>query len=170
MFRPLEENKDDYDLAWAMYMGYGVAGVCWRGPSIFEGPGSKAVVKNWIAFYKRYRDTLTSEMLIHLRRPDGQSIDAVLHAKADGAAEKGLVFAFNPTDHPITANMSIDLYYTGLETTATLTQGSVDSSLNSLAAGGGDSGAAVVHTLRRDYTIVLEMTIGASGYAWWTVN
>ena len=28
MFRPLEENKDDYDLAWAMYMGY--AFVVWK--------------------------------------------------------------------------------------------------------------------------------------------
>lgn len=122
MFRPLEENVVDYDLAWAMYMGYGVAGVCWRGPAIFEGPSSKAVVKKWIGFYKRYRATLTSDMLIHVRRPDGQSLDAILHANPAGeATERGLLFAFNPTDRAIVANMSVDLYYTGLETSATIT-------------------------------------------------
>ena len=89
-------------------MGYGVAGVCWRGPRIFEGPRSKAVVKRWIAFYNTHRETLTSEMLIHVRRPDGQSIDAVLHANpAAGAPEKGLLFAFNPTDKAITSNVSV---------------------------------------------------------------
>ena len=36
-FRPLEANSFDYDLAWAQYMGYGVAGVCWRGPSTYSG-------------------------------------------------------------------------------------------------------------------------------------
>ena len=104
----MEANSFDYDLAWAQYMGYGVAGVCWRGPRIYEGPRSKAVVKRWIAFYNRYRQTLTSEMLIHVRRPDGQSIDAVLHANpASGAPEKGLLFAFNPTDKAITSNVSV---------------------------------------------------------------
>ena len=43
-FRPLEANVLDYDLAWAQDTGYGVAGVCWRGPRIFEGPNSKAAV------------------------------------------------------------------------------------------------------------------------------
>ena len=46
--------------------------VCWRGPRVFEGPLSKAVVSKWIRFYNKYRETLTSEMLIHVRRPDGQ--------------------------------------------------------------------------------------------------
>ena len=69
-------------------MGYGVAGVCWRGPSIFEGPKSKALVTKWVAFYNKYRATLTSEMLIHVRRPDGQSIDAILHSPAPPRAAK----------------------------------------------------------------------------------
>ena len=63
-FRPLEVNSFDYDMAWAQYMGFGVAGVCWRGPNIFEGPKSKAIVSKWISFYNKYRETLTSEMLI----------------------------------------------------------------------------------------------------------
>ena len=123
-------------------MGLGVAGVCWRGPRIFEGPASKVVVTKWISFYKKYRATLTSEMLIHVRRPDGQSIDAVLHANpAAGAAEKGLLFAFNPTEMPITANVSVNLYYTGLETTATVTTGSADALLPG-STGSSLSGAA----------------------------
>ena len=193
-FRPLEENAFDCeslardlapgararsgccllpcacatdDLAWAQYMGYGVAGVCWRGPQIFEGPLSKAVVTKWIAFYKKFRETLTSDMLIHVRRPDGQNVDAVLHANPGGATEKGLIFAFNPTDRPITANVSVNLYYTGLEITATVTPGSVDklSTIAPPATAGG-----VAHTLRRDYSILVEISMPASGYAWWVVT
>ena len=66
-------------------------------------------------------------MLIHVRRPDGQNIDAILHANpAAGAAEKGLLFAFSPTNRPSTATVSVNLYYTGLEATATVTAGSAD--------------------------------------------
>jgi hypothetical protein len=137
-------------------MGYGVAGVCWRGPRIFEGPLSKAIVTNWIAFYNRYRDTLTSDMLIHVRRPDGQNLDAILHANPSSNIAKGLLFAFNPTTVAITANLSIPLYYTGLEETAAVTRG--------------NSSPPIVQPLRRDYSIVVQMVIPASSYAWWVIN
>lgn len=142
-------------------------GVCWRGPRIFEGPASKAVVTKWIAFYRKYRPTLTSEMLVHVRRPDGQNVDVILHANsAADAAEQGLLFAFNPTDKAITANVSVSLYYTGLESTATVTAGSVDE----LDTASSAMGAPQVHTLRRDYSIVIEMAIPANGYEWWVIH
>ena len=50
-------------------------------------PRLTIVVKKWIAFYNKYRSTLTSEMLIHVRRPDGQSLDAILHANPAPAAQ-----------------------------------------------------------------------------------
>ena len=68
-FAPLEVNAADYDLAWAMHMGYGVSGVCWRGTRFFDGPKSKAIVTGWIHFYKKYRQTLTNGGLVHVRRP-----------------------------------------------------------------------------------------------------
>jgi hypothetical protein len=105
---------------------YGVAGVCWRGPNIFEGPVSKTIVQGWISFYNTYREVLTSELLIHVRRPDGQGLDAVLHADptatagAGAGGVRGLFFVFNPTSDIIVTNMSVPLYYTGLESIATV--------------------------------------------------
>ena len=160
-FAPLEDNTEDYDLAWASYMGYGVAGVCWRGRQIYDGPKSKAVVTQWAAFYKRYRSTLINSKLIHVRRPDGQSLDAILHANPSpsGGAQKerGILFAFNPTTAPVSANVTVGLYYTGLTDTAMLSPAD-------------DSAAAASYSLRRDFSISVPMDIPANGYAWWAVR
>ena len=59
------------------------------------------------------------------------------------------------------------LYYTGLETQATFTPGSAGELLPN-AVGAVEVG--VVHQLRRDYSVVIEMTVGANSYAWWTVH
>lgn len=155
-FAPLEANVADYDLAWAMNMGYGVAGVCWRGSHIFDGPLSKAVVVKWISWYNRYRSTLTVGNLIHVRRPDGQGVDAVLHAqpkRPDGVA--GLLFCFNPTSTTQSVSLKIPLYYTGLNQTVTIQ--SMD-------------GSTTHASLQRDYSIILtNITIRPKGYAWWTL-
>jgi hypothetical protein len=157
-FAPLEANVADYDLAWAMYMGYGVAGVCWRGARVFDGPASKAVVSRWIGWYNLYRSTLTSGSLIHVRRPDGQGIDAVLHAhvdRPDGVA--GILFVFNPTNTPLSVTLNVPVYYTGLNETATMQRGD-------------EGGAPAVLPVRRDYSVVLpNVSIAARGYAYWTV-
>ena len=154
-FSPLEENVVDYDYAWAMYMGYGVSGVCWRGKKIFEGPKSQAVVTKWVTWYKKYRDTLTSELLIHVRRPDGQGLDGILHANpkggmVSGEKERGILFMFNPTGYDIVENVTINLYYTGLETVALLN--------------------GTKYVLERDYTVVVEVKVLAESYAWWVVQ
>lgn len=155
-FAPLEANADDYDLAWAMYMGYGVSGVCWRGKRIFEGPKTKGIVSKWIQWYNTYRRTLVSEAVIHVRRPDGQSIDAVLHANPKGGSqgEHGVLFAFNPTDVDITGNISIPLYYTGLQDAVIVAQ---------------EGGNNATYHLQRDYNIILEMKIPANRYSWWVI-
>jgi hypothetical protein len=136
-----------------------VAGVCWRGPRIFEGPLSKQIVTDWIAFYNDYRETLTSDMLIHIRRPDGQGLDAILHANptASSTGAKGLVFVFNPTSKAITANLTVPLYYTGLTNSASVARSGVKAKARTVA-------------LQRDYAIVLEMNIAANGYGWWVIN
>jgi len=158
-FSPLEANVQDYDLAWATYMGYGVSGVCWRGPRLFEGPQSKAVVKKWTAWYKRYRDTLISDALIHIRRPDGQGIDGVLHANPAGGAqegERGLFFAYNPTLKAVRTNVSVPLYYTGIDGAA--------------ASVSHEGGAATVVAVGRDFGMVLSVDIPARGYSWWVIH
>ena len=97
-----------------------------------------------------------------MRRPDGQSIDAVLHANsapAGGpvAGERGIVFAFNPTTTDLVANLTVPLYYTGLTETAKV---SLEDSSNQSS----------VLQLRRDYTVIIEATVAAGGYAWWAIR
>ena len=154
-FSPLDANAVDYDYAWAMYMGYGVSGVCWRGPRIFDGPKSKGVVAKWVAWYKNYRSTLTSGALIHVRRPDGQGVDAILHANARGTAEKGIIFTFNPSQTAVKATLKVDLYYTGINDTAQISF---------------EDGAAVSYALERDYSVIIPISMAPESYAWWTVQ
>ena len=60
--------------------------------------------------------------------------------------------------------MSVPLYYTGLASSATVTRGDGN---NAAAAGGG---AARVLTLRRDYSVLLEVSVKAESYGWWVIS
>ena len=162
-FSPLEENVIDYDYAFAMYLGYGVSGVCWRGKKIFEGPKSQAVVTKWVSWYKKYRDTLTSELLIHFRRPDGQNLDGVLHAnprggKISGENERGIFFVFNPTGRDVETTVSLNLYYTGLTDVAMVREG------------GGSMVNGTKYVLHRDYTVNFPVSLQAESYAWFVIS
>ena len=124
---------------------------------------------------------------MHVRRPDGQGLDAILHANPAGGPgkEKGVFFVYNPTDRAITANISVPLYYTGLDTTATVSQGTKGD--GSKSSGSGDDGGFVTvrgrrtavasmetegieMPLRRDYSVRLEVRVGPSGYAWYIIR
>ena len=56
------------------------------------------------------------------RRADGRWLDWVLHAnpKLD---ERAMLVVFNPTDRVVSAELPLDLYYTGLTNGARVTQG-----------------------------------------------
>merc|ERR1712013_38984 len=84
-----------------------------RGKQIYDTETTREMVMKWTGFYKRHRDILISN-LVHLRRPDMQSFDAVLHANALLDDEKGLAVVFNPTDANIRENFTFSLYYTGI--------------------------------------------------------
>ena len=51
---------------------------CYRGYRLYEGEETRARVRAWVSFYKRYRDILNSD-LVHLRRPDMQGLDGFVH-------------------------------------------------------------------------------------------
>ena len=55
------------------YFGFGIM-PCWRGPALYDDPASKAAITKWVAFYKKHRAILTSD-IIHLRRADHQVRD-----------------------------------------------------------------------------------------------
>jgi hypothetical protein len=72
------------------------------------------MVKSWVSWFKQYRRVLTSD-IVHIRRPDGQSIDGIVHvdpANADG--QIGMAAFFNPTTTTLNTTLMIPLYYAGV--------------------------------------------------------
>ena len=60
--------------------------------------------------------------LIHVRRPDGRSIDCVLHANAQ-ISPCGLAMLYNPTRKTQRTTLKLPLYYTGLSEVAKVREG-----------------------------------------------
>ncbi len=114
-FEPLCEHLDDYESHLAQNFGSGVI-ACYRGPRLFDTEQTKVVVKKWVDFYKRYRPILDSD-LIHVRRPDGRSIDCVLHVNPQ-ISPCGLAMLYNPTPTAQQITLKLPLYYTGLSKSA----------------------------------------------------
>ena len=119
-FEPLCDHLDDYESHLAQNFGSGVM-ACYRGPRLFDTEETKAVVKKWVDFYKKYRPILESD-LIHVRRPDGRSIDCMLHANAQ-ISPCGLAMLYNPTRTVQEMTLKLPLYYTGLSDVAKIREG-----------------------------------------------
>ena len=122
-FEPLCDHLEDYESHLAQNFGSGVM-ACYRGPRLFDTEETKTVVKKWVDFYNRYRLILNSD-LIHVRRPDGRSIDCMLHANAQ-ITPCGLAMLYNPTRTVQEINLKLPLYYTGLSDVAHIREGEGD--------------------------------------------
>ena len=182
-----------YEFAVAQYLGAGVA-ACYRGSRPYSMPAEKAMLTKWIGFYKAHRGSLI-QPIVHIRRADMQSWDGWLHVNpyayggaeegAEEGAEVGVAMLFNPTMKAMQARVSVPLYYTGLDTTATVSQGTKGD--GSKSSGSGDDGGFVTvrgrrtavasmetegieMPLRRDYSVRLEVRGGPSGYAWYIIR
>ncbi len=116
---PLKEHLPHYQQRLANLFGAGVQ-ACYRGPQLYDAPETKAMVKQWVDFYKKHRRILDAD-IIHLRRPDGRDYDAILHADPQGT-EKGLLMVYNPLNEPVERSIEVDLYYTGLKGKANVTE------------------------------------------------
>lgn len=114
---PLSEHLSEYEWHLALNFGSGVI-ACYRGPRLFDTDETKAVVKKWVDFYKKYRAILTSD-IIHVRRPDHKSIDCVLHVNP-ALKERGLAMVYNPLDQALETTLRLPLYYTGLTGTVSI--------------------------------------------------
>ena len=66
-FWPPSAHLQEYELAIAMHMAYGVA-ACYRGPGLYDTPAVRDMVRSWVSWFKQYRRILTSD-IIHVRRP-----------------------------------------------------------------------------------------------------
>src|SRR5665648_1239136 len=111
VLEPLADHLKDYEQLMMQYYGSGIQ-ACYRGPRLYDTDETKQLVIRTTAWYKKYREILNSD-IIHLRRADGRDWDGILHVNPSGN-EKGLLMLYNPLNVPITRNIRVPVYYTGL--------------------------------------------------------
>lgn len=149
---PLREHLDTYEMFLVQNLLSGVQ-ACYRGPRLYDAPETKAVVKKWVDFYKEYRAILESD-IIHLRRADGRDWDGILHANPD-LERCGFTVLFNPRTEPITRDIRLPLYYTGVKNTAFIRE---------------QDGEYESYDLDRDYNAHVTVTIPAGGFTWLVIE
>lgn len=147
----------------ATNLGYGVTG------NFAFGAGATmedtAPLQKWLAWFKRYRSILTSN-IVHLRYPDGMSIDAIMHVNRR-SNPPGFLLAFNPTGYKLRQSLIIPAKYVAGEQGVRLV---------------GDAGAIELDTRREGVSpgilegnlqpgpaIVLELELDPREIAWYEV-
>lgn len=149
---PLNEHLDHYETRLRNLFGAGVQ-ACYRGPRLYDTDATKELVNKWVSFYKKYRRILDSD-IIHLRRPDGQDWDGIMHVNP-ALKQKGFISVYNPLDVPIRKEIRIPLYYTGLTDKVTVKEQDQNSK---------------VYVLERDYSVTIPIDIPAKGYNWYVIE
>jgi hypothetical protein len=149
---PLDRHRDHYGSMLASNLAMGVQ-ACYRGPRLFDTPATKAVVKQWVDWFKQHRDILESDM-VHGRRADGRDLDWMLHVNPK-LETKGMLVVFNPLDREVSRTLDLDLYYTGLEGRARVAP---------------MGGAEAEHPLHRGTRLHLPVTVPAGGLFWATIR
>lgn len=151
VLEPLSEHLKDYKQLMMQYYGAGVQ-ACYRGPRLYDTDETRHEVTKTIAWYKKYRDILNSD-IIHLRRADGRDWDGILHVNPT-LKNKGLLMLYNPLGEKITRTIKLPLYYTGLTSTAIVNK----------------ENSAKVYTLNRNYEIELTFSIEPNSYTWMVIQ
>ena len=149
---PLDQHLDHYRRMIDCNLGMGVQ-ACYRGPRLFDTERTKKMVQGRVAWFKKYREVLESDV-IHGRRADGRDLDWMLHVNP-GGEHKGMLVVFNPTDSPIEKKLKVNLYYTGIQDTATLSD--VDRHQQQVK-------------LSRDYEALVEVSVPAQEMAWYVIE
>lgn len=150
---PLKDHLPDYEMHLANNLGFG-AQACYRGPRLYDAPETKAMVQKWVAWFKKYRQVLESD-IVHLRRCDGQTWDGILHANPKGKGEKGMLVLYNSTDKPIDETIEVPIYYTGLHETVTLSE--MDAKPQRVR-------------VSRGYSISVKVKIASRAMTWFTLK
>ena len=101
-------------MALSGHLAYGVSAFLYQGTTLYDTNDGKNLYNKWGSWFKTYRQLLSTGDLIHVLRPNGQNLDAILHAKA-GATTPALLNVWNPTDASITSLIVVPLYYAGLK-------------------------------------------------------
>jgi len=149
---PLREHLAAYGAHLAQNFASGVQ-ACYRGPRLYDSEETKALVKRWVDFYKRYRAILDSD-IVHVRRPDGRDLDMILHVNPR-LPEKGLAVVYNPLDQEERRVITLPLYYTGLTGTALIRE---------------QEGKPQRYPLDRAYRVEVPVTVPPHGLTWLVIQ
>ena len=154
-FEPMSAHLAAYEMALAQYLGAGVA-ACYRGHRLYDTPAVQAVVAKWVAVYKAHRGIITSD-IVHIRRPNGNTLDAFMHVDPFAAptGPRGFLMVFNPTLVVRSELLLVPLYYTGMTTVAAVSH---------------EGGAPAAYTLARDYSVLLNVTMGPESATWYVIT
>ena len=110
-------------------------------------------MRKWVSFYKEHRAILDAD-IIHVKRADGRGLDAILHVNPSNS-EKGLLMVYNPLDRTEKQNLTINVYYTGLGTTASVSE---------------NGGESKKYTINRDNEITIPVTVGPNSESWYIIK
>ena len=149
---PLREHLDAYEGHLAANFGAGVQ-ACYRGPRLYDAEETRALVKRWVDFYKKYRAILDSD-IVHVRRADGRDIDCLLHVNAQ-LEHRGLAVVYNPLDRAVERVLRLPLYYTGLTEKAAIRK---------------QGGKAREYELDRQYNVEVPVALEARGNTWLVIE
>ncbi len=146
---PLNEHLDHYRKMMISNLGAGVQ-ACYRGPRLFDTEETMQMVKESVDWFKQHREVLEGD-IIHLRRADGRDLDYWLNVNP-GGEEKGMLLVFNPLGTEVEKEISVPLYYTGLQESVVVCP---------------ESGDCIARNLNRDYTIKLKVKVAAGTSTWY---
>jgi hypothetical protein len=149
---PLSQHLDAYEVHLVQNFGAGVQ-ACYRGPRLYDTEETKELVKDTVAWYKKYRDILNSD-IIHVRRPDGRDWDCILHVNP-WLEQKGLAMVYNPTNEKIDKPLILPLYFTGLSESASIRE---------------KEGKAVTYSLDRLYRMKVPVTLAPKSFTWFVIE
>ena len=148
----MEKNLDKYERQFFGLLSSGAA-VSVTGHRLYDGPQSRAMLRKWTDWYRRYRNIIQGD-IIHLRRPDGRGLDYYLHVHPANR-ERGMLLVFNPLDQVVKQELTVPLYYTGLTGTAKIRE---------------QEGEPKTCKLDREFSIRLPVEIPANGYDWFVIE
>jgi len=149
---PLREHLPHYGQRLADLFGAGVQ-AAYRGSRIYDAPETLDLVKKWVSFYKEHRAILDAD-IIHIRRADGRDIDAILHVNPSNE-EKGLLMVYNPLDHAVNRDLTVNIYYTGLGNYAMVS---------------GNDGKQRRYSINRNYEITIQVNVEPNSQSWYIIK
>ncbi len=149
---PLRDHLPHYGQRLADLFGAGVQ-AAWRGNRLYDAPETMELVKKWVSFYKKHRAILDAD-IIHVRRPDGNGPDAILHADPAGP-EKGLLMVYNPTASPVREDLRLNIYYTGLSGSAIISE---------------NDGPGRKFRIDGNHNVVIPVSVEANSESWYIIK